>query len=457
MDATGIERRLRRIDAAMARTARRAASLGSVIDHHADRVSGAVVDAEASREQFIMSARIAFRDPYRALKSWERHEWRIANLTLKTRDETEVARGAHAAVDNSKGRFGLELRGRRRFGREDSERIAAREALSEMADARSNWLLALRRGRTFSQARDRVGRDLRQAQNRLRSIRLRRAELLEQLREQTKSWSAREEKPPEAREETQQRAYAGAHEFVDRTLKLDNATRRRKRLDRRAGRYVTAIHSLRSIDGDVKSPQAQSLERRVAAYRVRRSELNAVIARAKTRLPENLEVTEDLRADLKEMHRAYRAFAGKQERDARRYPPHLSPRERDQIDSVEQRTARLEKAVVRYRERVAILSDPEFNIPEKGDRDSGYKIRDPKKRQAALSAARRRLGLAELRHRDLRERQAAQTLSLWPSRKRDTRSQKEVEADRAARAEQERRRLERLYRRERRLDRELER
>lgn len=438
----------------MARAERRTASLGVVLDRHADRVFGAVVDAEASREQFIMCARIAFRDPYRALKAWERREWRVANLTLKIRDEGEVVRDAHAAVENSTGRSGLELRGRRRLGREDGERIAAREALSEMADARSNWLLALRRARIFSQARDRVGHDLRQSQNRVRSIRIRRAELLEQLREQTKSRSASKESARTGRKEKEERSYAGAREYVDTVLKLDNATQRCKRLDRRAGRYVTAIHSLKSIDDDAPSAQAQSLERRVEAYRIRRSELNAIIARAKNRLPENFEITDELHADLKEMHRAYRAFAEKRERDARRYPPHLSPQERDQIDFMERRAARLEKGIVRYRERIAILSDPEFDIPEKGDRDSGYKMRDPKKRQAALSAARRRLDLAKLRHRDLRERQAAQALLLWPSREREVRVEKQVEADRMVRAERERQRLERLYSRERRRDRE---
>ncbi|MGX1101285.1 hypothetical protein [Amorphus sp. MBR-141] len=227
MTAERIERRLRRIDAAISKAQRRAASLGVVLDHHADRALGAAIDAEASREEFILLARIAFRDPYRALKAWERHEWRIANLTLKPRDEGDIAREAHAAITNGRSRFGLELRGRRRFGREDGERIAAREALSEMADARSNWVLALRRARTFSQARNSVGRDLGQVQNRLRSIQLRRSEVLEELREERGLRSAAHEWPISSQDRKPDRAFAGPPEFVDTVSKLDTARRKK--------------------------------------------------------------------------------------------------------------------------------------------------------------------------------------------------------------------------------------
>ena len=446
MDADRIERRLRRLDAAASRTERRAASLAAVHDHHAGNVFGAMVDAEASREQFIMAARVAFRDPYRALKVWERHEWRVANLTLESRDEVDVAAGAQSAIESSKGHTGLTLRGRTRLGRDDGERLAAREAFSGMAAARASWLLALRRARTFSQAKEQVGRQVDQLQNRLRSIRLRRSELLEQLHGLERSSPEPQARPSANSELQQHRPSLGPHESVATALTLRNATRRRERLDRAATRYLDSLKGFNP--GGPPTAREESLERRLAAYKTRRSELTATIVRAEKRLPQGIEITDEAYADLKELHRAYAAFVDERQREAR-YPAHFSPREREHLDAMERRAARLEKGMERYSQRIAVLSDPEFDIPEKGDRDSAHQIRDPEKRQGALSSAQRRLNRAELRHRALRESLAAQALLLRHPQELDVRRENEAIPDRETRAERERRRLARLYHKER--------
>lgn len=441
MDADRIERRLRRLDAAAARTERRAASLAAVRDHHAGNLFGAMVDAEASREQFIMAARIAFRDPYRALKVWERHEWRVANLTLDSRDEVEIATGAQSAIENSKGHVGLALRGRTRLGRDDGERLAAREALSGMATARASWLLALRRARTFSQAKEQVARQVDQLQNRLRNIRLRRTELLEQLHQLDTPRREPPTRPLTNTEARQRRSSPGVGEFVDTALTLDNARRRRDRLDRAATRYLEDLALLKGAAPE--GVRTTSLERRLGAYRARRSELTAAIQRAEGRLPEGIELTVEDLAEMKELHRAYAAFVEQRARQAR-YPAHLSVREREHLDFMERRAERLEKGIERYRQRIFDLSDPALDNPETRARDAGT---DP--RQRKLSAARQRLSRAEVRHRALRESLAAGTLFLRYPRELEVRKENELAPDRETRAERERRRLARLYQRER--------
>jgi hypothetical protein len=460
MTADRIERRLRRLDAAVLRTERRIETLSVVRERYHNIVIGAVISAEVSREQFITAAQIAFRDPYRALKAWERREWRIANLALETPNETVVPEQVQAAIKGGKGGASLSLRGRKRFGRDDADRMAAHEALSSLGAARAEWLRSLRRAQTFSHAVDRAGQHIGQLKNRLRNIGLRRAELLERLYD-LKS-PRRDEPKPEPLDQPPKtnRPSLSVPELVDTGVALDNARRRRSRLDRAAVRYQDRYELLKDApiapDGK-RPPNLDTLERRLAGYRLRRSELTATIVGAHKRLPEGLELTDDDLADLKQLHRAYRAFIERQSKEAQ-YPPDMPVSEREQLNRMARRAERLEKGIARYRYRVTELTDPEFDIPERGNRDSGYRIPDIGQRERTLETVRRRLVRAEVRHRALRESLAARQVlrrgPLW----REIHWSKEAaqEPDREKRAENERRRLDRLHRRERDRDDDLE-
>jgi len=405
-DADKIERRLRRLDAAVLRTERRIETLSAVRDRYHDVVAGAVISAEVSREQFVTAAQIAFRDPYRALKAWERREWRTANLAVEAPNEADVPGQIQAAIVNGKGGAGLSLRGRKRFGREDADRVAAHEALSSLGDARAEWLRSLRRAQTFSQAVDSVGRQISQLKNRLRGIGLRRSELLEQL------YSLKAPQPDELKQQLNKQApqanrpSLSVPEFVDTGVTLDNARRRRARLDRAALHCQDRYELLKGVpvgEDDKRPTNLAVLERRLSGYRLRRSELTATIVQAQKCLPEGIEVTDGDLADLKELHRAYRTFVEERIKDAQ-YPADMPVDERDQLDRMVRRAERLEKGIARYRYRIAELSDPEFDIPEK---------ENPRSRGIHW------------------ERDLAQ------------------EKDRENRAEKERRRLDRLYRKER--------
>lgn len=452
-DADKIERRLRRLDAAVLRTERRIETLSVVRERYDNVVAGAVISAEVSREQFITAAQIAFRDPYRALKAWERREWRLANLALEAPSEADVPGQVQAEIKGGKGGASLSLRGRNRFGRDDADRLAAHEALSSLGAARAEWLRSLRRAQTFSQSVDRAGRQIGQLKNRLRNIGLRRVELLERLFELKAPQRDEPRREPVEQTTETNRPSLSVPELVGTGVALDNARRRRARLDRAAVRYQDRYELLKDapVSADGKRPQnLEVLERRLAGYRLRRSELTATIIGAHTRLPEAIELTDDDLADLKELHRAYRVFVEERIKDAR-YPPDMPVGEREQLDRMARRAERLEKGIARYRYRVAELTDPEFDIPEKENRSSGYRIPDSGQRERTLETVRRRLVRAEVRHRALRESLAAQQVlrrgPLW----RETHWSKEVahEPDREKWAENERRRLDRLHRRER--------
>jgi len=453
INADKIERRLRRLDAAVLRTERRIEILSAVRDRYHDVVAGAVISAEVSREQFVTAAQIAFRDPYRALKAWERRERRTTNLAFEAPDEADVPGQVLAVIKAGKGGAGLSLRGRKRFGREDADRVAAHEALSSLGDARAEWLRSLRRAQMFSQAVDRVGRQVGQLKNRLRGIGLRRSELLEHL------YSLKAPQPDEFKQQLNKQApqtnrpSLSVPEFVDTGVTLDNARRRRARLDRAAVRYQDRYELLKGVpvgEDDKRPPNLVVLERRLSGYRLRRSELTATIVQAQKRLPEGIEVTDGDLADLKELHRAYRTFVEERIKDAQ-YPADMPVDEREQLDRMVRRAERLEKGIARYRHRIAELSDPEFDIPEKGNRSSGYRMPDRGQRDAALASARRRLARAELRHRALRESLAAQRVLSRNPRSRGIHWERDLaqEKDREKRAEKERRRLDRLYRKER--------
>lgn len=195
MEEDRIEKRLRRLDAALARSEQRLGTLVDVHDHHERRVTVALANAEAARDAFVLSARVAFRDPYRALKSWERHEWRLANLTLGEPTDAEVVRQAHAAVTGSTGIAGLTLRGRTRLGQDDPERAAARAALAKMGDERAAWREGVRLARTYGQALNQVGEQIRALRDRVRSAGFRREELVEELREVHRRSRDRERQP----------------------------------------------------------------------------------------------------------------------------------------------------------------------------------------------------------------------------------------------------------------------
>jgi len=452
-DSDKIERRLRRLDAAVLHTKRRIETLSVVCERYHNIVAGAVISAEVSREQFTTAAQIAFRDPYRALKAWERREWRMANLLLEAPDEADAPGQVLAVIKVGKGGAGLSLRGRKRFGREDADRVAAHEALSSLGDARAEWLRSLRRAQTFSQAVDRVGRRIGQMKNRLRNAGLRRADLLDRLYELKTPQREETTREPAERVSQTNRPSLSVPELVDTGVTLDNARQRRARLDRAAVHYQDRYELLKDapIGADGKrAPNLEVLERRLAGYRLRRSELTATIVRAQKRLPEGIEVTDGDLADLKELHRAYRTFVEERIKDAQ-YPADMPVDEREQLDRMVRRAERLEKGIARHRYRIAELSDPEFDIPEKGNPGSGYRLPDRGQRDAALASARRRLARAELRHRALRESLAAQRVLPRNPGSRGIHWERELaqEKDRERRAEKERRRLDRLYRKER--------
>ena len=84
-----LEKRIWRLDAVILRTERRVEMLSVLKDRYHDIVAGAMIAAEVSREQFIEAASLAFRDPYKALKGWERREWSLSNFALNVPNTVE--------------------------------------------------------------------------------------------------------------------------------------------------------------------------------------------------------------------------------------------------------------------------------------------------------------------------------------------------------------------------------
>lgn len=455
MDSDRIEKRLRRLDAAVARTERRLATLTVVRDRHDNIVTGAVVRAEVSREVFITAAQVAFREPYRALKAWERHEWRLSNLTLQSTTEEEIATGAHAAVANSTKLAGLTLRGKTLFGRDDPERLAAREALRGMAADRANWLMAVRRARTYGLALEQVGKQIGSLKNRLRGIGIRRDELLEPLH-------AREpvEQPATVdRHEDERSRYRPALDFqgsVEEGLAYVALKGRMDRLDKATQRY----HERRSffaeavpLDKQPDNAHLRFLDRRIAAIRLRRSELTVAMTKAERRLPEGISFSDDELADMKELHRAYGAFVEEQ-LEASRYPKEMTIGERERLATMARRAERLERGMNRYQERLRTLNDPEFQIPEPDKGRSGYLIDDAEARAGQVRMIQSRLSRAEVRRQALRETVVTQTLltrvlpktvRLEVTQERDDRAVEQTAEAREKRAQKERDRLARLY------------
>lgn len=452
MDSDTIEKRLRRLDAAVARTERRIATLAVVRDRHDNIVTGAVVRAEVSREVFITAAQVAFREPYRALKAWERHEWRLANLTLQPTSEEDIATGAHAAVANSTRLAGLTLRGKTLFGRDDPERLAARDALRGMAGERANWLMAVRRARTYGLALEQVSKQIGTLKNRLRGIGIRRDELLERLH-------VRElvEQPATVdRHEDERSRYRPALDFqgsVEEGLAYVALKSRMDRLDKATQRY----HERRAffaeavpLDQQPGNAHLRFLDRRIAAIHLRRSELTVAIARAEQRLPEGISFSDDELADMRELHRAYGAFVEEQ-LEASRYAKEMTIGEREQLAAMARRAERLERGITRYGERLRTLNDPEFQIPEPDKGQSGYLVEDAEVRAGQVRVIRSRLSRAEVRRQALRETVATQTLltrvlprSVKMEVKQDRAVEQNAEA-REKRAQKERDRLARLY------------
>lgn len=457
MDSDTIEKRLRRLDAAVARTERRIATLAVVRDRHDNTVTGAVVRGEVSRELFIAAARVAFREPYRALKAWERHEWRLANLTFQTTSEEDIATGAHIAVANSTRLAGLTLRGKTLFGRDDPERLAAREALRGMAGERANWLMAVRRARTYGLALEQVIKQIGSLKNRLRGIGIRRDELLERLH-------ARDLVEPtvvKERHEDERSRFRPALDVpaldvpasVEQGLAYVALKSRMDRLDKATQRY----HERREffaeavpLDKQPGNAHLRFLDRRIAAIHLRRSELTVAIAKAEQRLPEGISFSDDELADMRELHRAYGAFVEEQ-LEASRYPKEMTIGEREKLAAMARRAERLDRGIKRYQERLRTLNDPEFQIPEPDKGRTGYLVDDAEVRAAQVQMIQSRLSRAEVRRQALRETVATQTLltrvlprSVKMEVKQDRAVEQNAEA-REKRAQKERDRLARLY------------
>lgn len=455
MDSDRIEKRLRRLDAAVARTERRIATLAAVRDRHDNTVTGAVVRVEVSRELFIAAARVAFREPYRALKAWERHEWRLANLTLQQTSEEDIATGAHAAVANSTRLAGLTLRGKTLFGRDDPERLAAREALRGMAGERANWLMAVRRARTYGLALEQVSKQIGSLKNRLRGIGIRRDALLERLH-------ARDPVEPTVvkdRHEDERSPFRPALDFhasVEQGLAYVALKSRMDRLDKATQRY----HEQRAfyaeaipLDQQPGNAHLRFLDRRIAAIHLRRSELTIAMAKAEQRLPEGISFSDDDLENMRELHRAYGAFVEEQ-LELSRYPKEMTIGEREHLAAMARRAERLERGMKRYQERLRTLNDPEFLLPEPDKERSGYLINDDETRADRVRMLQSRLVGAEVRRQILREAVVTQTLPnralplsvrLEVTQTRDGRTPVNPAEAREKRAQKERDRLARLY------------
>lgn len=455
MDSDRIEKRLRRLDAAVARTERRIAALAAVRDRHDNTVTGAVVRAEVSRELFIAAARVAFREPYRALKAWERHEWRLANLTLQTTSEEDIATGAHAAVASSTRLAGLTLRGKTLFGRDDPERLAAREALRGMAGERANWLMAVRRARTYGLALEQVSKQIGSLKNRLRGIGIRRDELLERLHardpvEPTVTKDRHEE------DRSRFRPALDFHASVEQGLAYVALKSRMSRLEKVTQRYLEqrAFYTEAiPLDRQPGNVHLRFLDRRIAAIHLRRSELTVAMAKAEQRLPEGISFSEDDLANMRELHRAYGAFVEEQ-REASRYPKEMTIGKREQLATMARRAERLERGIRRYQERLRTLNDPEFLLPEPDKDRSGYLIDDAERRADQVRMIQSRLARVEVRRQMLREAVVTQTLPnralllsvrLEVKQEREGRAVQQTAEAREKRAQKERDRLARLY------------
>jgi len=475
MDAEGIERRLRRIDASIQRTERRVESLSAIRDFHDGRVVGGIGGAESSQHQFVFHARLAFRDPYRALKAWERHEWRISKLTLTERRDDEVVSGAFAAVSGQIGMMGLALRGRRMLGRDDAERIVAREALGRMSNIRTEWLACVRQARVHGQALNKVGAEIGRLKNRLRSARLRREDLFRDLMalpvsDLQRSEPARRGRPasseqtlvvpqPSRRWRTSLRPPEDAHDYAQ-------VQRRLAVLDQAQLRYMAKRDRLEDDIGLMPAERAERIgqvDGRLSACRTIKRELAARLARGRPLLPEDVTVTDERLADLRDMRRVLEESIRTPPRVADL--PGLTPPHRELLEGVERRVAKLDRQMVRYRGLIATLTDPAHDVPPVGA--PAYRLPDPKVREATLKEARRRLARADARRAELADTLAAYSILGRAGSAEQRRDWKFIEDLRAWERDaglsveehdrRERDRLDRAYRRARSRDKSLSR
>lgn len=475
MDAEGIERRLRRIDASIQRTERRVESLSAMRDFHDGRIVGAVGGAESSQHQFLFYARLAFRDPYRALKAWERHEWRLSKLTLAERRDDEVVSGAFAAVSDQIGMMGLALRGRRLLGRDDAERIVAHEALGRLASIRADWLASVRQARIHGQAFNNVGAEIGRLKNRLRSARLRREDLFQDLMaipvaDLQRSEPVRRARPV-SREQTLvapqlSRRWRAALRPPEDARDYEQVQRRLAVLDQAQLRYMAQRDRL---EDDIGLTPAEKTERigqvdgRLAACRTIKRTLAARLARGRPLLPEDVTLTDERLADLRDMRRVLEESIRTPPRVADL--PGLSPPQREILEGVERRVAKLDRQMDRYRGVIATLTDPEYRVTPSGA--PTYRLSDPKSREAALKEARRRLARADARRAELADTLAPYTIlgrAGSPEQRRDWKFIEDLQAwEREASLSveehdrRERDRLDRAYRRARSRDKSLSR
>jgi len=431
MDAAQIERRLRRLDAAIGRTERRVAGLTAVRDFHDGKVVGAVGAAEVSQHHFVTAARLAFRDPYRAIKAWERHEWRLSKLTLTEPSDAEVATGAFGAVSNSAGLMGLTLRGRTILGRDDAERTVAREALATMGSHRAEWLGHVRRARVHGRALNQVGEQIRGLKNRLGSLRLRRDDLFNDLmtlpgdsRTRVAPLRPSASRQPERTSPTlspPRRAWRTPLDAPEDAQDYDTVQRRLTALDRAQFRYLTKRDELArdiNLPTDEKAQRLAEVDRRLTACGSLKCELTARLTRGRPLLPEDVRLTETELADLREMRRALEA-AIEEPLDTRSLPGLTIP-QRKTLADIERRAADLDRRMRRYKGLIATLTDPAHEVPVAGR--PAHRIPDPAVREATLEEARRRLARAEIRRSELADAVAAKRILAragTPEQRRD--------------------------------------
>lgn len=465
MNAEQIERRLRRIDAAIGRTERRVESLSAVRDFHDGKVVGAIGGAEVSQHHFAMAARLAFRDPYRALKAWERHEWRLSKLTLAAPSDADVAMGAFGAVSNSVGLMGLTLRGRTILGRDDDERTVAGEALATMGTHRAEWLGHVRRARLHGRALNQVGAQIRGLKNRVGSLRLRREELFNELMALPRDdrphiaplWPAASRQPERTAPTLAppRRAWRAPLTAPEDANDYERVQRRLAALDEAQFRYLTKRDELArdiNLPTDEKAQQLAEVDRRLTACGSLKRELTARLTRGRPLLPEDVRLTETELADLREMRRALEA-AIDEPLDVQRLPGLTAPQQKT-LAALERRTANLDRRMRRYKGLIATLTDPGHDVPASGQ--PTYRIPDPAVREATVREVERRLALAEARRSDLADAAAAHRILAragTPEQRRDWRFiadlrawEREASLSVEERDRRERDRLDRAYR-----------
>lgn len=429
MSAARTERRLRRLQSGIDRYEDRLKAMAELRARHQRAEMEAAELSIAHKERFLDNLSIAFREPHRAMKAWQRHEWSAWNLTLEERSPADVAERTYNAMTSRLRISGLQLRGRRILGKDDGEREAAMTALARLADNRQKWIEYVRESRMHGRAALETERWTAPLRARLHGARQRHRALLadlyrdrnEELAQDRKTIPIPEHLLPKEPQPTQTERLGPIMANADeRRVASEQHYRLQSRMERlRRGiiatrsRYVDANPS--DVDIDLHDPQKTKsafeaatakhamLRQRLYAANLRYRELSAE-ARELIRRDPSFEPysREDLDA-MRELEQAY-IEAIKREHDPRMRG--MTEGQRNYVRFMEKREKRLNGYIEKYRTRLSVLNDWDYDFLHDPRRD-GKDIPREKRGWEAMQARRKEV---EAQSQSLRRRIHAATL-----------------------------------------------